>query len=124
MRVGPAARSGISRPRTAAFGTLAAVAVILIAGAVAAPGDARGALDQSWPPFALIAGLLLVGVVAADDGPFDAVGGHLARVPGSPALLFALLMALVAVVTALLNLDTSVVFLTAVLVHARPGTDG
>jgi arsenical pump membrane protein len=66
----------------------------------------------------LIAGLLLVGAVAAADGLFEALGFRLARTGlGSRGLLVALL-ALVAVVTAVLNLDTSVVFLTPVLIHA------
>ena len=73
---------------------------------------------QAWPPFVLVAGLLLIGGVAAADGLFDALGARLARTRlGGRSLLIALL-ALVAVVTALLNLDTSVVFLTPVLVHA------
>src|SRR5919204_6565651 len=74
--------------------------------------------NQAWPPFVLVAGLLLTGAVAADDGLFEALGARLARTPlGGYRLLLALL-ALVAVVSALLNLDTAVLFLTPVLVHA------
>src|SRR5690242_13599571 len=77
-----------------------------------------GAAGQSWPPFVLVFGLLLVGRAAADEGLFEALGARLARARlGSRGLLLALL-ALVAVVTAVLNLDTAVVFLTPVLVHA------
>jgi arsenical pump membrane protein len=73
---------------------------------------------QAWPPFVLVAGLLLIGSVAAADGLFEALGARLARAGlGQRGLLLALL-ALVAVVTAVLNLDTSVLFLTPVLVHA------
>src|SRR5919204_2885616 len=73
---------------------------------------------QAWPPFVLVAGLLLIGAVAAADGLFEAIGVRLAGARlGARSLLLALL-ALVAVVTAVLNLDTSVVFLTPVLVHA------
>src|SRR5919108_5469109 len=73
---------------------------------------------QAWPPFLLVVGLLLIGAVAAADGLFEALGARLADSRlGSHSLLLALL-ALVAVVTALLNLDTSVVFLTPVLIHA------
>src|ERR671935_2310634 len=73
---------------------------------------------QSWPPFVLVAGLLLIGAVAAADGLFEALGARLARTRlGARGLLVALL-ALVALVTAVLNLDTAVVFLTPVLVHA------
>src|ERR671931_730685 len=76
------------------------------------------AAGQTWPPFVLVAGLLLTGAVAAADGLFEAAGVRLAGAPlGARSLLLALL-ALVAVVSALLNLDTSVVFLTPVLVHA------
>jgi arsenical pump membrane protein len=66
----------------------------------------------------LVAGLLLIGALAADDGLFEALGARLGRARlGGYTLLLALL-ALVAVVSALLNLDTAVVFLTPVLVHA------
>ena len=75
-------------------------------------------LAQTWPPFVLVAGLLLIGVVAAEEQLFEAVGARVARARiGGTGLLLALL-ALVACVTAVLNLDTAVVFLTPVLVHA------
>src|SRR6266571_793868 len=73
---------------------------------------------QAWPPFLLVAGLLLIGAAAAADGLFEALGARLARTRlGARSLLLALL-GIVAAVTAVLNLDTSVVFLTPVLVHA------
>jgi arsenical pump membrane protein len=76
------------------------------------------AADQAWPPFVLVAGLLLIGAAAAEDGLFEALGARLAGSRlGAHSLLLALL-GLVALVTAVLNLDTSVVFLTPVLVHA------
>jgi arsenical pump membrane protein len=83
------------------------------------------AAAQVWPPFVLVAGLLLIGTVAAADGVFEAIGVRLARAPLRPRALLVALLALVAVVTAVLNLDTSVVFLTPVLVHAarRRGLD-
>jgi arsenical pump membrane protein len=75
-------------------------------------------VGQAWPPFVLVAGLLLIGSVAAADDLFEALGSRIARTQlGSRSLLLALL-AVVAGVTAVLNLDTSVVFLTPVLVHA------
>jgi arsenical pump membrane protein len=77
-----------------------------------------GAIHQSWPPFVLVSGLLLVGLAANADGVFARAGAALERLPGPPAALLAACMALVAVVTAILNLDTAVVFLTPVLVHA------
>ena len=83
------------------------------------------ALDQTWEPFVLILGLLLIGHSAATDGLFEAIGGHLASLPGGGLTLFTSMMGLVAVVTATLNLDTSVVFLTPILLHAarRRGID-
>jgi arsenical pump membrane protein len=66
----------------------------------------------------LVAGLLLIGTVAAADGLFEVIGTRLARAPLRPRGLLLALLGLVAVVTAVLNLDTSVVFLTPVLVHA------
>ena len=83
------------------------------------------AAGQAWPPFVLVIGLLLIGAVAAEDGLFEAVGARIAGTRlGSRGLLVALL-GLVAVVTAVLNLDTAVVFLTPVLVLAarRRGLD-
>jgi arsenical pump membrane protein len=76
------------------------------------------ALSQSWPPFVLIIGLLLVGLVASRDGVFAWGGACLRRTPGGPGTLLAAALALVAIVTAVLNLDTAVVFLTPVLVLA------
>ncbi len=82
------------------------------------PGDARPALEQAWPPFVLVAGLLLVGLVAGRDGLFDAAASRLVLLPGSPVVLALACFALVALVTALLNLDTAAVFLTPVLINA------
>jgi arsenical pump membrane protein len=76
------------------------------------------AAQQAWPPFVLVCGLLLIGVVAHADGLFERAGSLLERLPGPPAVLLAGAMVLVAVVTAVLNLDTAVVFLTPVLVLA------
>ncbi len=83
------------------------------------------AAGQVWPAFALVTGLLLVGVVAEHDGLFRAAGGVLARVPFGPRGLLVVALGLVALVTAVLNLDTSVFFLTPVLLHLarRRGVD-
>lgn len=78
--------------------------------------DAHAALTQAWPPFVLVAGLLLIGLVAGEEGLFDAAASKLVRVPGPPVALLVACLALVAAVTALLNLDTAAVFLTPVLV--------
>jgi arsenical pump membrane protein len=97
----------------AALGGAAALAAI-----VAVPQDARGAAAKSWPAFVLVAGLLLVGFVAHEDGLFAAGGGVLARAAPNGWALYAGTVALVFAVTTLLNLDTSVTFLTPVVVYA------
>jgi arsenical pump membrane protein len=82
------------------------------------PAAARAAASQDWPPFVLVAGLLLIGLVANDEGLFAAAGNALARVAPNGAALFSGAVVLIAAVTAVLNLDTSVAFLTPVLFHA------
>ena len=82
------------------------------------PAAARAATAQVWPAFVLVTGLILVGLVCDADGLFAWVGHRLAaRAPGS-VTLFVGAAVLVAGVTAVLNLDTSVVFVTPVLVYA------
>jgi arsenical pump membrane protein len=105
---------------------LAAVGLAGLVAAVAArPSDAGAAAAQDWSPFVLVAGLLLIGLVADDDGLFAAAGSRLATATRSGSLLFAGSVLLVSVVTATLNLDTSVAFLTPVLVHtARSRGEG
>jgi arsenical pump membrane protein len=76
------------------------------------------ALEQSWPPFVLITGLLLIGLVANRDGLFAWGGARLEALPGGGLALLGAALLLDAVVTAVLNLDTAVVFLTPVLVFA------
>jgi arsenical pump membrane protein len=80
--------------------------------------DAGAAATQSWPPFVLVSGLLLIGLVADDDGLFAAAGEQLARTARNGIVLFVGASALVGIVTAILNLDTSVAFLTPVLVYS------
>lgn len=99
--------------------------LLLIAGAIASvaaassdPGSASSAASQDWPPFVLVAGLLLVGLAAADDHLFAAAGQRLAGTAKDSRVLFAGIAALVLVVSAVLNLDTAVAFLSPVLVHA------
>lgn len=83
------------------------------------------ALSQTWPPFVLVTGLLLIGQVAASDGNFAAIGARLASLPGNGRVLYVAMMGLVAGVTVILNLDTSIVFLTPIVLHAarRRGYD-
>jgi arsenical pump membrane protein len=90
----------------------------LVAAVSLSPHDTGSAASQLWSPFVLVAGLLLVGLVAEGDGLFRAAGHRLARLAPNGATLFVGATVLVALVTAVLNLDTSVVFLTPVLVHA------
>jgi arsenical pump membrane protein len=103
---------------------LRVAAAPVLAGAVAAfalDGRARDAADQAQGPFLLVAGLLLLGLVADGDGVFDWASARLLGVTTHPRRLLALALALVAVVTALLNLDTAVVFLTPILIGAARG---
>ncbi|HET6964229.1 MAG TPA: SLC13 family permease [Acidimicrobiales bacterium] len=97
-----------------------------VAAAALDPGAASAAAGQTWPAFVLVAGLLLVGLVAAGDHLFAAAGGRLAALAPGGTLLFAGVAGLVATVTAVLNLDTSVAFLSPVLVHTarKRGEDG
>jgi arsenical pump membrane protein len=98
------------------------LAVVGLVGALVAllavPRPARLAADQTWAPFVLVAGLLLIGLVAEEDGLFRAAGDQLARVARRGSVLFIGATLLIVVVTATLNLDTSVVFVTPVLVAA------
>ncbi len=97
--------------------TLLAVASLVAAcAAAAAPGATWAAAGRAWPPFVLVVGLLLVGVVAHADGLFDRAAAATGRLGGGGAPLLLALLGLVAVVTAVLNLDTSVAFLTPILV--------
>jgi arsenical pump membrane protein len=82
-------------------------------------------LDATWSPFVLVAGLLLIGHVASGEGLFRVVGAWCSRAPGGNVGLFAFTMIAVAAVTAVLNLDTSVVFMTPVALNAAraKGTD-
>ncbi len=76
----------------------------------------QAAASQTWPPFVLVTALLAVGQAAGADGLFDAAASRLIRLPGPPVALLGACFGLVLVVTAVLNLDTSAVFLTPVLI--------
>jgi len=90
--------------------------LVAAAAALVSPSDAASAAARTWPPFVLVVGLLLVGVVAQRDGLFERAARATDRVGGGGAGLLVALLGLVAVVTAVLNLDTSVAFLTPILV--------
>ena len=96
---------------------LAAGACAVIVCLIARPVELRSSLGQVWPPFVLVTGLLLIGFVANQEGLFTRAAGLLAALPVSPMVVYSASMALVAVVTVLLNLDTSVAFLTPVLIY-------
>src|ERR1700712_1632375 len=80
--------------------------------AFVADGRARDAADQASGPFLLVAGLLLLGLVADGDGVFAFASARLLGVTSRPRRLLLVALLLVAAVTAVLNLDTAVVFLT------------
>lgn len=104
--------------RRAGWTALALGAPGLVTAALLAPHAVGGAASQDWPPFVLVSGLLALGLVAQDDGLFDAAGARMAGMARGGRSLFVMCAVLVAVVTAVLNLDTSVAFLTPVLVVA------
>ena len=98
---------------------LALVGVGALVAAVASNhAAASAAAGQVWSPFVLVTGLLLVGLVADGDGLFASAGHHLARTARTGLALFAGATVLVGAVTAVLNLDTAVAFLTPVLIYA------
>lgn len=93
-----------------------------LAGALAATildrSAATQAAHQLWPPFVLVAGLLLLGRAAGRDGLFSAAGRALSTVGRRPIVLLVASATLTAAVTAVLNLDTAVVFVTPILLVA------
>jgi arsenical pump membrane protein len=110
-----AGRVGVGR---ASWALAAGGVVGVVLAAIFDGVDAGSAASQDWSPFVLVSGLLLVGLVADESGLFATAGRALARVAHHGAVLFAGTVALVAIVTSILNLDTSVAFLTPVLVYA------
>lgn len=90
--------------------------VALVVAAATAPSATRAAISRTWSPFVLVAGLLLIGEVAHEEGAFDRAATTAARLPGGEVMLLLALLGLAAAVTAVLNLDTSVAFLTPVLI--------
>jgi arsenical pump membrane protein len=104
---------------------LVALGVVGLVVAIAvSPSDARLATDQDWSPFVLVTGLLLIGMVANDDGLFVAAGHQLARVASNGIVLLAGATIMIGSVTAVLNLDTSVAFLTPVLIYTARSRGG
>jgi arsenical pump membrane protein len=102
---------------------VAGVAALIVAAALR-PAQARAAAGQDWSPFVLVAGLLLIGLVADRDGLFRYAGHQLGRVARSGPLVFAGATVIIAAVTVTLNLDTSVAFLTPVLVYTARSRGG
>ncbi|MDX6688032.1 MAG: arsenical pump rane protein [Baekduia sp.] len=128
-RAGAARLSAASKGHTARVeGKVAlrlATAPVLVGAVVAFALDtrAREAADQAQGPFLLVTGLLLLGVVADADGVFRWASARLLGVTTHARGLLVVALLLVAVVTALLNLDTAVVFLTPILLGAARGAD-
>lgn len=115
----PASTNRCSDPVAVVGWVALAVGVPALAVAAAlAPRHLGAAASVDWPPFLLVTGLLVIGLVARDDGLFDAAGAAMARLARGGRSLFLGAAVLVAGVTAVLNLDTAVVFLTPVVVLA------
>lgn len=107
-----------TRPSRARWLVPAAGLPALVVAVALSPGDAGAAARQDWTPFVLVGGLLLLGLVARADGLFDAGGALMAGLARGGFSLLVAAAVLVAVVTAVLNLDTAAAFLTPVLVAA------
>lgn len=90
---------------------------------VVAQSELVASLSRAWPSFVLVAALLVLGLVAERGGVFRWAGAALERLPGPPVVLGLASFALVAAVTATMNLDTAVVFVTPVVVHAARRRD-
>jgi len=118
------ARDRAKRPGRLALLALGVALCGVVIAVVSAPANAVSAAGQDWPPFVLVTGLLLVGLVANDDGLFEAAGNRLARLSTNGLVLFMGAALLIGSVTAVLNLDTSVAFLTPVLVYAARSRGG
>jgi arsenical pump membrane protein len=117
-QLGPPRSPGHLGARLAPWGLAALGGCAAGVSVLADRSGAASAASQVWSPFILVAGLLLVGLAADRDGLFAATGHRLALMAPNGMALFAGAAVTVAVVTALLNLDTSVVFLTPVLAYA------
>jgi arsenical pump membrane protein len=98
--------------------------VSLIAAFQLNASDARAASSQDWPPFVLVTGLLLIGLMADEDRLFAWAGHQLGRISSNGFVLFLGAAAIIVSVTALLNLDTSVAFLTPVLIYTARSRGG
>ena len=97
---------------------VAALAAAGTAGLALTSRSGGSALDQALPAFVLVGGLLVLGAVADAEGVFTSAAARVERLPGSTTTLFTASLVLVAAVTAVLNLDTAVVFLTPVVIGA------
>jgi arsenical pump membrane protein len=117
-------RLGARRRQRVGWILAASGAAGLVAAIALRHSAATAAADQDWPPFVLVLGLLLVGLVANDDGVFAQAGRRLAHGAPNGAVLFGGAAVMVALVTAVLNLDTSVAFLTPVLVYTARSWGG
>src|ERR1700757_2696117 len=92
-------------PGLVSFGGALAVAGVaaLVSAVGATPTAAPPAAAQVWSPFVLVAGLLLIGLAADEDGLFATAGHALARTARTGPLLFVGATLMIVVVTALLN---------------------
>jgi arsenical pump membrane protein len=105
-----------------ALGALGCAGAILAT--TLSPTNAAAAAAQDWPAFVLVSGLLLVGLVADEDGLFQSAGHKLARISPNGVVLYVGAVILVVTVTTVLNLDTSVAFLTPILVYTARNRGG
>jgi arsenical pump membrane protein len=94
---------------------LAAGALCVATGAL--PGDAtRGVLDRTWPLLLFLITVVVLAELTAQAQVFDVIAARIAILAGgSYPLLFLLCVAFAALTTTVLNLDTTAVLLTPVM---------
>ena len=107
----------VARPRGLPEVVVAApAALLLLATGVVTLSEARDELSDVGATVAFLAAVLVLGELCARAGLFEAAGEWLARGSrGRPVTLLGLVVLLCSVVTAVLSLDATVVFLTPVV---------
>ncbi|MEV8238724.1 SLC13 family permease [Microbacterium testaceum] len=98
-------------------GVLWILGIIALLTGVFPADDALAVADRVWPILLFVVAVTIVAELASKAGLFDVVAARLARVArGRTVWLWVLVVALAAVATAFLSLDTTAVLLTPVVV--------
>lgn len=93
--------------------------LIAVAGGLSSSDEALTYVRPLWPVVGFLASVLVVARCCAVSGLFASIGVRVARAGGGrPRVLLVLSFVAAAVITALLNLDATIVLLTPVLISA------